>query len=63
MTSYERQLRELLTDAIRTRAADFNNALHYGAALQLVAQKFGHAEIRIVLSVCDDLLKEGVLWL
>lgn len=63
MTTYEKQLRALLTDAIRTRAADFNNALHYGAALQLVAKKFGHAEIRIVLSVCDDLLKEGVLWL
>ena len=62
MSTYERQLRELLTDAIRTRAADFNKALHYGAALQLVAQKFGHAEIRIVLSVCDELLKEGLLW-
>lgn len=63
MTTYERQLRELLIDAIRTRAADFNNALYYDAALRLVSERFGHAEIRIVLSVCDDLLKEGVLWL
>lgn len=63
MTSYERQLRELLMDAIRTRAQDFNNALYYDAALQFAAHKFGNAEIRIVLSVCDQLLQEGVLWL
>lgn len=63
MTSYERQLRDLLTDAIRTKAHDFNDALHYGAALLLIAQRFGHAEISIALSVCDELLKEGVLWL
>lgn len=63
MTTYERQLRDLLFDAIRTKAEDFNNALHYDAALRFVAKRFPHAEISITVSVCDQLLKEGVLWL
>lgn len=63
MTTYEKQLRSLLEDAVRSRAHYFNDCLHYDAALTLIATKFRHAEIGIVLDVLNDLLREGVLWL
>lgn len=62
MNSYERQLRDLLIEAIKNRASDFNNTLHYGAALNLAASKYPYAEVGIVKSVLDQLVAEGVLW-
>ena len=62
MTTYEKQLRSLLEDAVRSKAHYFNDCLHYDAALTLIADKFPHAEIRIALDVLNDLLREGVLW-
>lgn len=63
MATYEKQLRSLLEDFVRSKAHDFNDCLHYWAALTLIATKFRHAEIGIVMEVLDDLLKEGVVWL
>jgi len=63
VSGYERQLRDSLIEVIKNRASDFNNTLHYGAALNLVASKFSYAEVGIVKSVLDQLVAEGVLWL
>lgn len=63
MTTYEKQLRSLLEDAIRSRAHYFNDCLHYDAAKDLLAKKFPNAEIDIVLVVLNALLREGILWL
>lgn len=62
MTTYEKQLRILLEDVVRSRAHYFNDCLYYDAALTRIADKFPHAEIRIVLAVLNDLRREGVLW-